>query len=148
MPVNGESRFERSVIYLCRIHPKAPWHYRQPPGGQHRLSRCWCNSTIIEKADQIKLPEKAETMKVLKGGPVETGRGFVLLRAIFISRMPTLKIGDGIWSDRNRRYSQSDREGRWAQARHPGAWLAGWAPGQLEPKSRIMAGYIAMPIRI
>ena len=46
---------------------------------------------IIEKADQIKLPENAETMKVLKGGPVETGRGFVLHSSDFFIKDATLR---------------------------------------------------------
>ena len=46
---------------------------------------------IIKKADQIKLPENAETMKVLKGGPVDTGRGFVLHSSDFFIKDATLQ---------------------------------------------------------
>src|SRR5260370_39410713 len=51
---------------------------------------------IIKKANQIKLRKNAETMKVLKGGPVETGRGFVLHSSDFFIKDATLKIDDGI----------------------------------------------------
>ena len=74
---------------------------------------------IIKKADQIKLPENAETMKVLKGGPVETGRGFVLHSSDFFIKDATLRIDDGDLPDRDRRYSQGDRQGRRSEARHP-----------------------------
>ena len=33
---------------------------------------------VIPAAERIQLPSRAGDVKVLKGGPVETGRGFVL----------------------------------------------------------------------
>ena len=53
------------------------------------------NFDIIQKTDQIKLPETAESMKVLKGGPVETGRGFVLHSSDFYIEDATLRIDAG-----------------------------------------------------
>src|SRR5260370_16168607 len=51
---------------------------------------------VIPAADLIQLPQRAGTVKVLKGGPVETGRGFVLHSADFFIENSTLPIDDGV----------------------------------------------------
>src|SRR5260370_11621951 len=51
---------------------------------------------VIPAADLIQLPQRAGTVKVLKGGPVETGRGFVLHSADFYIENSTLPIDEGI----------------------------------------------------
>src|ERR1700727_109170 len=73
MPVMGDPRFERSVIYLCAHSSEgAMGIIVNRPAGSIDFPELLVQLDIIEKADQIKLPENAETMKVLKGGPVET----------------------------------------------------------------------------
>src|SRR5215831_1899009 len=79
MPVMEDPRFERSVIYLCAHSSEgAMGIIVNRPAGSIDFPGLLVQLEIIKKADQIKLPENAETMRVLKGGPVETGRGFVL----------------------------------------------------------------------
>src|SRR5712672_4193762 len=79
MPVMGDPRFERSVIYLCAHSSEgAMGIIVNRRAGSINFPELLVQLDIIKKSDQIKLPENAETMKVLKGGPVETGRGFVL----------------------------------------------------------------------
>src|ERR1700716_552096 len=97
MPVMGDPRFERSVIYLCAHSSEgAMGIIVNRPAGSIDFPELLVQLDIIKKADQIKLPENAETMKVLKGGPVETGRGFVLHSSDFFIKDATLKIDDGI----------------------------------------------------
>ncbi len=104
---------------------------------------------IIKKADQIKLPENAETMKVLKGGPVETGRGFVLHSSDFFIEDATLRIDDGICLTATVDILKAIAKGAGPEARDPRAGLCRLGAGTArEPKSRTMAGCIAMPIRI
>src|SRR5271168_5592804 len=77
MPVMGDPRFERSVIYLCAHSAEgAMGIIVNRPAGSIDFPGLLVQLDIIKKADQIKLPENAESLKVLKGGPVETGRGF------------------------------------------------------------------------
>src|ERR1700710_1979394 len=84
MPVMGDPRFERSVIYLCAHSSEgAMGIIVNHPAGRINCPELLVQLDIIGKAEQIKLPENAETMKVLKGGPVETGRGFVLHSSAF-----------------------------------------------------------------
>src|SRR5215467_10326988 len=79
MPVMGDARFERSVIYLCAHSSEGAMGIMvNRPAGTIDFPELLVQLNIIDKADQIKLPENAEAMKVLRGGPVDTGRGFVL----------------------------------------------------------------------
>src|SRR5881227_4438473 len=97
MPVMGDPRFERSVIYVCAHSPEgAMGIVVNRPAGSIDFPELLVQLDIIKKSDQIKLPENAESMKVLKGGPVETGRGFVLHSSDFFIQDATLRIGEGI----------------------------------------------------
>src|SRR5438045_8028501 len=97
MPVMGDPRFERSVIYLCAHSPEgAMGIIVNRPAGSIDFPELLVQLDIIQEADQIKLPENAESMKVLKGGPVDTGRGFVLHSSDFYIENATLRIDDGI----------------------------------------------------
>src|SRR5271157_5190480 len=79
MPVMGDPRFERSVIYLCAHSAEGAMGIMvNRPAGSIDFPELLVQLNIINKSDQINLPGNAETMKVLRGGPVDTGRGFVL----------------------------------------------------------------------
>src|SRR5205814_10044888 len=97
MPVMGDPRFERSVIYMCAHSSEgAMGIIVNRPAGSIDFPGLLVQLDIIQKADQIKLPENAETMQVLKGGPVDTGRGFVLHSSDLFINDATLHIDDGI----------------------------------------------------
>src|SRR5260370_5336213 len=97
MPVMGDPRFERSVIYLCAHSSEgAMGIIVNRPARSIDFPELLVQLDIIKKADQIKLPENADTMKVLKGGPAETGRGFVLHSRDFFIKVATVKIDDCI----------------------------------------------------
>src|ERR1700738_1307090 len=71
MPVMGDPRFERSVIYLCAHSPEgAMGIIVNRPAGSIDFPGLLVQLDIIKRGDQIKLPENAETLKVLKGAPV------------------------------------------------------------------------------
>src|SRR5262249_28346502 len=97
MPVMGDPRFERSVIYMCAHSSEgAMGIIVNRPAGSIDFPGLLVQLDIIEKADEIKLPENAETLQVLRGGPVDTGRGFVLHSSDFFIKDATLNIDDGI----------------------------------------------------
>src|ERR1700709_1834821 len=133
MPVMGDPRFERSVIYLCAHSSEgAMGIIVNRPAGSIDFPELLVQLDIIQKADQIKLPETAESMKVLKGGPVETGRGFVLHSSDFFIKDATLPIDDGICLTATVDILKAIAKG----ARPNNALLAlgyaGWDAGQLE----------------
>ncbi|MDR3489506.1 MAG: YqgE/AlgH family protein [Bradyrhizobium sp.] len=133
MPVMGDPRFERSVIYLCAHSSEgAMGIIVNRPAGSIDFPELLVQLDIIEKADQIKLPENAETMKVLKGGPVETGRGFVLHSSDFFIQDATLKIDDGICLTATVDILKAIAKGAGPKHAILALGYAGWAPGQLE----------------
>src|SRR5881296_1342783 len=74
MPVMGDERFERSVIYLCAHSAEgAMGIIVNHPAGSIDFPELLQQLGIINKGEHIKLPENAESMKVLRGGPVDTG---------------------------------------------------------------------------
>ena len=124
MPVMGDPRFERSVIYLCAHSSEgAMGIIVNRPAGSIDFPELLVQLDIIKKADQIKLPENAETMKVLKGGPVETGRGFVLHSSDFFIKDATLKIDEGICLTATVDILKAIAKGAGPEARHPRARL-------------------------
>jgi putative transcriptional regulator len=133
MPVMGDPRFERSVIYLCAHSSEgAMGIIVNRPAGSIDFPELLVQLDIIEKADQIKLPQNAETMKVLKGGPVETGRGFVLHSSDFYIEDATLRIDAGICLTATVDILKAIAKGKGPKHAILALGYAGWAPGQLE----------------
>jgi putative transcriptional regulator len=133
MPVMEDERFARSVIYVCAHSSEgAMGIIVNRPAGSIDFPELLVQLDIIEKADQIKLPENAETMKVMKGGPVETGRGFVLHSSDFFIEDATLPIDDGICLTATVDILKAIAKGNGPKHAILALGYAGWKPGQLE----------------
>lgn len=133
MPVMEDERFARSVIYVCAHSSEgAMGIIVNRPAGSIDFPELLVQLDIIQTADQIKLPENAETMKVLKGGPVETGRGFVLHSSDFFIKDATLPIDDGICLTATVDILKAIAKGAGPKHAILALGYAGWAPGQLE----------------
>jgi putative transcriptional regulator len=87
---------------------------------------------VIPAADLIQLPTRAGTVKVLKGGPVETGRGFVLHSSDFFIENSTLPIDEGICLTATLDILKAIARGEGPLSAVLALGYAGWAPGQLE----------------
>jgi putative transcriptional regulator len=133
MPVMDDPRFERSVIYLCAHSSEgAMGIIVNHPAGSIDFPGLLVQLDIIKKSDQIKLPENAESMKVLKGGPVETGRGFVLHSSDFFIEDATLRIDAGICLTATVDILKAIAKGAGPKHAILALGYAGWAAGQLE----------------
>src|ERR1700704_175528 len=72
MPVMEDERFARSVIYVCAHSSEgAMGIIVNRPAGSVDFPELLVQLNIVDKANQIKLPQNAESMKVLKGGPLD-----------------------------------------------------------------------------
>ena len=133
IPVMGDPRFERSVIYLCAHSSEgAMGIIVNRPAGSIDFPGLLVQLDIIKKSDQIKLPENAESMKVLRGGPVETGRGFVLHSSDFYIEKATLRIDDGICLTATVDILRAIANGAGPKHAILALGYAGWGAGQLE----------------
>ena len=133
MPVMGDPRFERSVIYMCAHSSEGAMGIMvNRPAGSIDFPELLVQLDIIKEGDEIKLPETAESMKVLKGGPVDTGRGFVLHSSDFYIENATLRIDDGICLTATVDILKAIAKGSGPKHAILALGYAGWAPGQLE----------------
>ncbi len=87
---------------------------------------------VIPSSDLIELPDQADAVRVLKGGPVETGRGFVLHTADFFIENSTLPIEKGICLTATLDILKAIARGKGPASAVLALGYAGWAPGQLE----------------
>src|SRR5690242_6144216 len=133
MPVMGDPRFERSVIYMCAHSAEGAMGMMvNRPVGSIDFPELLVQLNIIEQYGQIKLPENAETMKLLRGGPVETGRGFVLHSSDFFIENATLRIDDGICLSATVDILKAIANGSGPKHAILALGYAGWRAGQLD----------------
>src|SRR3954454_10821541 len=133
MPVMGDSRFERSVIYLCAHSAEGAMGITvNRPAGSIDFPQLLMQLNIIGKTDQITLPDSSETMKVLSGGPVDTGRGFVLHSSDYFIANATLKINDGVCLTTTIDILKAIANGNGPKHAILALGYAGWRAGQLE----------------
>jgi putative transcriptional regulator len=87
---------------------------------------------VIPAADAIQLPRRAEGVRVLKGGPVDTQRGFVLHSSDFFIENSTLPIDEGVCLTATLDILKAIARGEGPRSAILALGYAGWAPGQLE----------------
>jgi len=133
MPVMGDPRFERSVIYMCAHSAEGAMGIMvNRPMGSIDFPELLVQLNIINKDEQIELPETAESMKVLRGGPVDKGRGFVLHTSDFYIDNATLRIDDDICLTATIDILKAIAKGSGPKHAILALGYAGWRPGQLE----------------
>ncbi len=133
MPVMDDERFARSVIYICAHSADgAMGIIVNRPAGTIDFPQLLVQLEIIDRVGKIKLPEHAEHMKVLRGGPVDTGRGFVLHSSDFAIEDATLPIDEKISLTATLDILKAIATGRGPKHAILALGYAGWAPGQLE----------------
>jgi putative transcriptional regulator len=133
MPTMGDERFSRSVIYMCAHSSEgAMGIIVNHPAAHITFSDLLVQLNVIPAADTIQLPPRAEEVRVLKGGPVDTQRGFVLHSSDFYVENSTLPIDDGICLTATLDILKAIASGEGPKSAILALGYAGWAPGQLE----------------
>ncbi len=133
MPAMNDERFARTVIYVCAHSSEgAMGIVVNQPAGNIKFPDLLVQLEVIPASERIELPAQAEDVKVLKGGPVETGRGFVLHSADFFIENSTLPIDEGICLTATLDILKAIARGNGPASAILALGYAGWAPGQLE----------------
>ncbi len=133
MPAMNDERFMRAVIYVCAHSTEgAMGIIVNHPAANIKFPDLLVQLEVIPAAERIQLPNRAEGVKVLKGGPVETGRGFVLHSADFFIENSTLPIDEGICLTATLDILKAIARGNGPASAILALGYAGWAPGQLE----------------
>lgn len=145
MPSLRSGPFARSVVYLCA-------HREDGAMGiviNHRadeieFSKLLVQLDIVGRSEAIRLPPMAETMRVVRGGPVDTGRGFVLHSSDYRADDSTVAIGDGVCLTATLDILRAIAKGDGPSKAVLALGYAGWGSGQLE--SEILAnGWLVAP---
>ncbi len=133
MPGMTDERFARTVIYLCAHSDEGAMGIvinRAAP--KIKFPELLVQLDVIEKDQAIRLPTSAGSTQVLKGGPVETGRGFVLHSSDFFIDNSTLAIDDSISLTATIDILRAIADGSGPSSAMLALGYAGWQAGQLE----------------
>ena len=131
MPAMGDERFSRSVIYVCAHSTEgAMGIIVNQPASNINFPELLVQLEVIPSGERIELPN--HDVKILKGGPVETGRGFVLHSSDFFIENSTLPINEGVCLTATLDILKAIANGNGPHDAILALGYAGWAPGQLE----------------
>ena len=133
MPGIGDPRFERSLIYLCAHSEEGAMgiivnKHAEDITFPDLLGRLG----IISEGEQIDLPGNVREMQVHVGGPVETGRGFVLHTTDYFAAECTLPIDSSIGLTATLDVLRAIASGEGPKHSLLALGYSGWGPGQLE----------------
>jgi putative transcriptional regulator len=133
MPGMADTRFSRSVVYVCaHSEDGAMGIIVNKPAADTRFPDLLVQLDVIPSDELIRLPSQAEKLQVLRGGPVETKRGFVLHTADFFLESATLPIDDGICLTATLDILRAIAIGSGPESAVLALGYAGWGAGQLE----------------
>lgn len=125
MPGMGDPRFEGTVIFLCN-------HSAEGAMGLV-INRPFAQITFPEIVEQLGIPvtDRCQDILVQFGGPVETGRGFVLHTRDY-DREGTLAVDEGFALTATLDVLRAISEGHGPNKVLMALGYAGWGAGQLD----------------
>ncbi len=133
MPGMMDQRFDRAVIYLCaHSDDGAMGIIINKPAEDIVFPELLQQLEIIPEKPSISLPSQAGNMKVLRGGPVETSRGFVLHSVPVEPIEGSVTAGDEIRLSATIDILKAIARGQGPEDAIFALGYAGWASGQLE----------------
>lgn len=145
MPSMSDGRFNRAVIYLCaHSSDGAMGIVINQPAKKVSFTDLLVQLDVVGADEAIRLPPGAGGVPVVKGGPVDTGRGFVLHSADYYIDNSTMPIDDDISLTATIDVLRAIAKGTGPQRAMLALGYAGWAAGQLENEIRHM-GWLNCP---
>jgi putative transcriptional regulator len=137
MPQMEDPRFERTVIYMCA-------HNAEGAMGLV-VNKLFDAITFPDLLEQLSIETgpKTQQIRVHFGGPVESGRGFVLHSDDYV-RDGTLKVRSGFALTATVDILKAIAEGEGPRRSLLALGYSGWGPGQLEQEI-VANGWLVVP---
>lgn len=133
MPAMEDPRFSRAVIYVCAHSSDGAMGIIINQHAPHISFRELLEQlNVASEEDSIRMPGHLGSMAVHVGGPVETGRGFVLHSADYYAEDSTLPIDESVCLTATIDILRAIAKGTGPDKALLALGYAGWAPGQLE----------------
>lgn len=131
LPGMPDPRFERSVIFMCA-------HSLDTGAMGLCINKPIDGLNFRELADKLDIQAGQETpdFPILYGGPMDTGRGFVLHTNDYESEESTLPVSDDISLTATLDILRAIAEGRGPEHAIFALGYAGWGAGQIEDEIR------------
>lgn len=137
MPTMPDPRFTRAVIYICSHGPNGAMGLM--------LNRLYGETDFRALLQQLNITASFNTpdLPVHFGGPVETGRGFVLHSADYL-REGTTRIEDNVSLSATVEILQAIADGRGPERAMMALGYTGWGAGQLDAEMK-SNGWLTAP---
>jgi putative transcriptional regulator len=130
LPGMSDPRFEKSVIFMCAHSEEGAMGIiiNKPVDG---LSF----KDLMQKLE-LQITPATPNFPILYGGPMETGRGFVLHSGDYDGTDATLPVSDEVSLTATLEILRAIGDGRGPQRAIFALGYAGWSPGQIEDEIR------------
>ncbi len=131
MPGMQDTNFARAVVYICAHSAAGAMGFIINRPQEISFTEVLTHLKLADEDEIIMLPGETREFPILSGGPVETGRGFVLHSDDFTSSS-SIPVSDEISLTATLDIIRAICEGRGPQRATMLLGYAGWGPGQLE----------------
>ena len=147
MPGMEDERFARTVVFLCAHSADGAMGLTiNQPVPEVSFRDLLTQLDILPEGEPIEVPEIAQRLQINRGGPVESGRGFVLHSADYFADNATLPIDENVSLTASVDILRDIAKGAGPRDAMLALGYSGWAPGQLE--SEIQAnGWLHCPAK-
>lgn len=131
MPGMFDNSFARTVVYICAHSQDGAMGFIINRPQQLTFADILLHLRLIGKDELIRLPDSARDFPIQSGGPVESGRGFVLHSDDYLSDS-SIPVSDDICLTATLDIIRAIHRGEGPARALMMLGYAGWGPGQLE----------------
>lgn len=131
MPGMKDGNFARAVVYICAHSAAGAMGFIINRAQPISFTDVLLHLKLLDQTEAIMLPSDTRDFPILSGGPVETGRGFVLHTDDFVSES-SIPVSDEISLTATLDIIRAICNGRGPTRATMLLGYAGWGAGQLE----------------
>lgn len=145
MPGMFDANFARTVIFICAHSGDGAMGFVLNRPQQLTFPDVLLHLDILDEDEAIRLPQMTRDFQIQAGGPVETGRGFVLHSDDYLSDS-SIPVSDDICLTATLDIVRAISRGEGPVRATMMLGYAGWGPGQLETEIT-QNGWLTSPAR-